>query len=204
MSKKPSRRKCANKKCRQWFKPSRPEQTVCSYSCACAYGKTHTAKTKTKEEREAKRQAKKQQKAAHAAWRERKAAVKPLSHWMDMTQRAVNDLIRETDLANGGGCISCGTRNADSWHAGHYRTTAAASQLRFHHDNIHLQCHSCNVHKSGNIELYRINLVKKIGETRVLSLESNSATHRYSREELSTIRATARADLRALKLLVVA
>lgn len=204
MSKKPTRRKCANTECRQWFKPSRPEQTVCSYSCACAYGKAHTAKVKTKEERKQKRQAKKQQKAAHAAWRERKAAVKPLSHWMDMTQRAVNDLIRETALANGEGCISCGTRTATAWHAGHYRSTAAAGHLRFTRINIQLQCDVCNVHKSGNIELYRANLVKKVGEQSVIALEGDNRTHRWEREELATIRATARAELRALKQLVVA
>ena len=42
-------------------------------------------------------------------------------------------------------------------------------------------------------------LVELIGEERVLALESNNETHRYTREELDGIRAKARADLRALK-----
>lgn len=102
-------------------------------------------------------------------------------------------------LAAGHGCISCGTKTAFAWHAGHYRTTAAAPQLRFNPDNIWLQCSACNVHKSGNIEAYRAALVELIGEERVLALESNNETHRYTREELNGIRAQARADLRALK-----
>lgn len=202
--KKPLRRKCANKDCRAWFNPVRPEQTVCSYACACTYGKAHTAKVKTKEQQIESRQAKEQKKAERATWRDRKAAVKPLSHWIDMTQRAVNDLIRQTALANGDGCISCGTHSASVWHAGHYRSTAAASHLRFTKINIQLQCDVCNVHKSGNIELYRINLVKKIGEPAVIGLECDNSTHRWEREELSVIRAESRAELRALKKLVAA
>ena len=116
-----------------------------------------------------------------------------------MTQRAFNDWRRETLLAAGHGCISCGTKSAFVWHAGHYRTTAAAPQLRFNPDNLWLQCPVCNVHKSGNIEAYRAALVELIGEERVLALESNNETHRYTREELDGIRAKARADLRALK-----
>ncbi|AYN26722.1 recombination protein NinG [Buttiauxella sp. 3AFRM03] len=144
-----------------------------------------------------------EQMAMQKGWKEVTAMIAPHHHGDLLESLDVTDAAEfARRLANGEGCISCGTYNADSWHAGHYRTTAAASQLRFHHDNIHLQCHSCNVHKSGNIELYRINLVKKIGETRILSLENNNDTHRYSREELSTIRATARAELRALKQLV--
>lgn len=197
--KKPVRRKCANKDCRQWFNPSRSEQTVCSYSCACVYGKAQAAKTKTREQQEEQRQAKQQQKLERTAWRERKAAVKPLKHWIDATQRAVNDICRETALANGEGCISCGTRIAFAWHAGHYRSTAAASHLRFTRINIQLQCDACNIHKSGNIELYRINLVKKVGEAAVVNLECDNREHRWEREELAVIRATARAELRELK-----
>lgn len=31
--------------------------------------------------------------------------IKPLKHWIDLTQRAVNDICRETELAEGLGCI---------------------------------------------------------------------------------------------------
>lgn len=112
-----------------------------------------------------------------------------------MTQRAFNDYIRARD---GNICISCGSTTAVSYHAGHYRTTAAASQLRFNEDNVHSQCSACNTHHSGNIGPYRINLITKIGLQRVLALESNNEPHRYTREELDGIRARYRALLREL------
>ncbi|MBW5870568.1 recombination protein NinG, partial [Yersinia enterocolitica] len=62
-----------------------------------------------------------------------------------------------------------------------------------------LQCSSCNVYKSGNIGRYRRNLVSKIGEERVLALENDNRTHRWTVEELEQIRKQARADLRVLK-----
>ncbi len=195
--KKPQRRKCAH--CREWFYPVRNGQLVCSIECASAYGRQQTDKARAKALQITKQHQRDQHKKDRAAWRERKVAVKPLSHWIEMTQRAVNDVVRETALANGEGCISCGTHQSVAWQAGHYRTTAAAPQLRFFRPNIQLQCYHCNVYKSGNIELYRINLVAKIGEAGVLALESNNESHRYTREELAVTRAGARAELRALK-----
>ena len=191
--------KCAHKACRQWFHPVRDGQVVCSFECASAIGKEQTAKAReAAKQKEAQRQ-----RTEEKAGRQRRAArrneLKPIRHWVQMTQRAFNDWRREMLLAAGHGCISCGTKTAFAWHAGHYRTTAAAPQLRFNPDNIWLQCSACNVHKSGNIEAYRSALVDLIGEERVLALESNNETHRYTREELDGIRAKARADLRALK-----
>ncbi|EAA1101320.1 recombination protein NinG, partial [Salmonella enterica subsp. enterica serovar Typhimurium] len=144
------------------------------------------------------------EKKERAAWRQRKAAVKPLKHWIDLTQRAVNDICRETELAEGLGCISCGTKTAFAWHAGHYRSTAAAGHLRFTRFNIHLQCDVCNVYKSGNIEAYRTALVERYGEAAVLALENNNTPHRWTVEELKEIRLAALADLRALKKLEAA
>ncbi|EAR1363920.1 TPA: DUF1367 family protein [Salmonella enterica subsp. enterica serovar Reading] len=130
--------------------------------------------------------------------------IKPLKHWIDLTQRAVNDICRETELAEGLGCISCGTKTAFAWHAGHYRSTAAAGHLRFTRFNIHLQCDVCNVYKSGNIEAYRAALVERYGEAAVLALENNNTPHRWTVEELKEIRLAALADLRALKKLEAA
>lgn len=187
---KPSRRKC--KVCGEKFTPQYDNIRWCCPE--------HGAQFAMQElERKRERQQREKDKTERAAWQERKAAVKPLSHWINMTQRAVNDWRREMLLAAGHGCISCGTKTAFAWHAGHYRTTAAAPQLRFTDDNIWLQCHACNVHKSGNIESYRVALVELIGEERVTALECNNETHRYTREELADIRAQARANLRALK-----
>lgn len=159
---KPSRRKCAH--CREWFHPAREGQVVCSFECASAIGKKQTAKAREA----AKARAVKRQRAEEKEGRQRRAArrseLKPIRYWVQMTQRVFNDWRREMLLADGNACISCGTKTAFAWHAGHYRTTAAAPQLRFNPDNVWLQCSACNVHKSGNIEAYRSALVDLIGE----------------------------------------
>lgn len=177
---KPKKCKC----CPEKFIPRNSLQTVCSPKCAIQLANQIS-------ERKQKRLEKEQR----AAWNKRKADVKPLSHWMNMTQRAFNDYIRARD---GNICISCGSTSAVSYHAGHYRTTAAASQLRFNEDNVHSQCAACNVHHSGAIGPYRINLITKIGLQRVLALESNNEPHRYTREDLDSLRARYRAALREL------
>lgn len=93
------RRKCANKECRQWFHPIREGQIVCSYQCASAVGKEQTRKAREAAQRKAQSLQRAAEKKERAAWRQRKAAVKPLKHWIDLTQRAVNDICRETELA---------------------------------------------------------------------------------------------------------
>ena len=175
------------KKCRicpEKFIPRNSLHICCSPSCAYKYATQQSERKKKREEAEQRK-----------AWNKRKADVKPLSHWVDMTQRAFNDYIRARD---GNICISCGSTTAVSYHAGHYRTTAAASQLRFNEDNVHSQCHACNVHHSGNIGPYRINLITKIGLQRVVALESDNNPHRYTRQELDAIRTRYRALLREL------
>lgn len=175
--------------CSAEYIPRSSLQKVChNYKCALEFNRQA-------DERNAERLKRKREKEERAAWRERKADVKPLKHWEDLTQRVVNDYIRARD---GDICISCGSTTAISYHAGHYRTTAAASQLRFNEDNVHSQCAACNVHHSGAIGPYRINLIAKIGAERVEALENNNTHHRYTREELERIRARYRALLREL------
>lgn len=178
----PKPRKC--KCCPEKFIPRSSLQTVCSPKCAIQLANQLSERKQKSLEKE-----------QRAAWNKRKADVKPLSHWIAITQRAFNDYIRARD---GNVCISCGSPTAVSYHAGHFRTTAAASQLRFNEDNVHSQCASCNTHHSGNIGPYRINLITKIGLQRVEALESNNEPHRYTREELDGIRARYRAALREL------
>lgn len=194
---KPARRKC--KVCNEWFHPAYSNVVWCCPAHGAIYALELRAKQKVKEAAKRIKDERRKEQESRRSHAERRRAVKPLSHWLQMTQRAVNDWRRTMLLAAGYGCISCGTKTAFAWHAGHYRTTAAAPQLRFNPDNIWLQCSACNVHKSGNIEAYRAALVELIGEEKVLSLESNNETHRYTREELDGIRADARAKLRAIK-----
>jgi len=137
-------------------------------------------------ERKREKQAKDKAKKERIEWRKRKASTKPLKHWEDMTQRVVNDYIRERDYDRP--CISCGTWDTVQWEAGHYRSRGKASHIRYNDDNIHKQCHQCNVQLSGNQQQYRIFLIEKIGAERVEALENNNTPHRYSLEELESIR----------------
>lgn len=169
--------------CSTEYLPRSSLQKVCGIQCSIIFGKQAEAQ--------------KREKAERLAWRNRKADAKPLKHWEDMTQRVFNDYIRARD--EGQGCISCGSTTAISYHAGHFRTVKAATQLRFNEDNCNLQCAACNTHHSGNIGPYRINLIAKIGLQRVLALESDNNPHRYTREELDTLRARYRKKLRDLQ-----
>lgn len=176
--------------CSTEYIPRSSLQKVChNYKCAIAFNKQRDAEIAAREQR-------KRDKEARAKWRERKAEAKPLKHWEDLTQRVVNDYIRERDRDLP--CISCGTWTTVQWEAGHFRSRGKASHLRYHEDNIHAQCHHCNVHLSGNQQQYRINLIAKIGAERVEALENNNTPHRYTREELDAIRKRYRALLREL------
>lgn len=179
---KPKKCKC----CPEKFTPRNTLQTVCSPKCAIQLANQLSE-----------RKQKRQEKAERAAWNKRKSDLKPLKHWEDLTQRVVNDYItkgRDRDLP----CISCGTWETVQWEAGHYRSRGAASHLRYSEDNLAKQCHRCNVQLSGNQQQYRINLVIKIGLQRVVALESDNNPYRYTREELTALRALYRAKLRAL------
>ncbi|WON77563.1 recombination protein NinG [Serratia sp. UGAL515B_01] len=177
------------KKCRicpKKFTPVNSLQIVCCPSCAIQYAKQQSERKQKQSEADSRR-----------LWNKRKAALKPLKHWEDMTQRVVNDYIRERDRDLP--CISCGTWVTVQWEAGHYRSRGAASHLRYNEDNIHKQCHHCNDNLSSNAIPYRAALVEKIGLERVLALENNNTPHRYTREELDALRAEYRAKTRALK-----
>lgn len=181
----PKLKKC--KCCPERFIPRTSTQTVCSPKCAIQLARQLSDRKK-----------KHQEKIDRAAWNKRKAEVKPLKHWEDATQRVVNEYIRERDRDLP--CISCGTWTTVQWEAGHFRSRGAASHLRYDEDNIHKQCHRCNAELSSNAIPYRAGLVVKIGLQRVEALENNNTPHRYTREELKSIRMHYRAKLRALKL----
>lgn len=114
----------------------------------------------------------KQDRAEH---RERKKAIETIGKVLKRVQRACNEFIKERDWHQP--CISCGRPN-DGQHkrdAGHYKAVGkgGGSPVRFHVDNIHMQCSiECNVHGGGgNHPGYRPNLVLRIGEERVRAVE---------------------------------
>lgn len=190
------RRKCLN--CRKHFAPTSNGQVVCSWPCNIAQTRKQAKKARETAMQKLNPVCRSLAAGSHASVSNPKRIIKPIGHWLDLTQRHVNELRRKTCLANGDGCISCGTHYSPEWHAGHYRTIAAAGHLRFEPDNIWLQCSFCNIERSGNRVAFRAALVARIGESRVLVLENDNRLHRWTRGEVKAIRLKALADLRSL------
>lgn len=167
--------------CKTKFEPHNSLQAVCSASCALALVRKST-------EEKAKAQRK---------WvREQKERLKSRGDHMREAQHAFNAYIRARDVDLP--CISCGTYIAGQYHAGHYRTTKAAPELRFDESNVHKQCAQCNNFDSGNIIEYRINLIKRIGQAEVDRLEGPNPAKHYTIDDLKAIKAKYRALTREL------
>lgn len=185
MTAKPPRpKKC--RVCRETYTPSKALQIVCSPSCALLHAKQ-------KGEKERKALAKIERKAIKG----RKEQLKGRAEYMKEAQQAFNAWVRERDADQP--CISCGRHHQGQYHAGHYRTTKACPELRFHPDNCNKQCAPCNNHMSGNIVEYRIALVRKIGADAVAWLEGPHAPKRYSIDDLKQIKAQYQAMTRELQ-----
>jgi hypothetical protein len=174
------------KSCRQKFVPTKPLQVACSISCALELARVAQAKRQAQEATK--------ERVEHA---KRKEATKTKGQHTKDAQIAFNAFIRERDRDLP--CVSCGRHHQGQYHAGHYRTTAAAPELRFEPLNVWKQCAPCNNHKSGNLIEYRIELVKRIGVARVEWLEGPHEPKRYTVEDLKAIKAEYRAKLRELQ-----
>ena len=83
---------------------------------------------------------------------------------------------RDADWRGNCRCISCGIiKNwKDGIDAGHYIAQGSDYALKFNEINVNAQCsYYCNKMKSGNLILYRIGLVGKVGEKKVKELEQS-------------------------------
>jgi hypothetical protein len=146
-----------------------------------------------------------------AEMRRRKQAIETIPELIKKAQHAFNAYIRERD--RGQPCICCGRplgmgngEASDSgqstgglFDCGHYRSIGSASHLRFHEDNAHGQTKYCNRHGAGRAVDYRIGLIERIGEEKVLALEANNTPVKWDRETLRQIRTTYTAKARQLK-----
>ena len=155
----------------------------CSVECLALHAKEKRIKTQQAKD-------KKEMKAA-------KERIKTKAQWMREAQAEFNKFIRLRDASEP--CISCGRHHQGQYHAGHYRTTAAAPQLRFDEHNNNKQCAPCNSHLSGNIVNYRPGLIEKIGIGQVLELEQNNEIKRWSIAELKEIKERYRAKCREIE-----
>jgi hypothetical protein len=153
--------------CQQSFIRLRPMQAVCSFKCA-----TRTVKADKRKEAE--------------DTRARRVALKSRRDWLNEAQKAFNAWVRARDAALP--CVSCGRHHEGQYHAGHYLTVGARPELRFTPANCHKQCSACNTHLHGNLVLYRVELVKRIGLAAVEALEGPHPPAKWSADELKTIR----------------
>ena len=104
---KPSRRKC--KVCNEWFHPQYDNIRWCCPEHGAIYAIELRSKEKVKAEAKRIKDKRREDEDSRRRHAEKRRDVKPLRHWVQMTQRAVNDWRREMLLAAGHGCISCGT-----------------------------------------------------------------------------------------------
>jgi hypothetical protein len=166
-------KKCSE--CGGGFKPFRTTQSVCSTACAI---KDAATKAKKKEAKE---------------WKVEKA--RRVDKMKTRTQK-INDVrpvfqrwIRHRDKDQP--CISCGTKTATKWDAGHYLKAELYTGLILNEVNCNKQCQRCNQYGGGMQAEYRIGLVKRIGEAAVLELESIKdalRVYKWSDDELSEIK----------------
>jgi hypothetical protein len=177
---------CKAASCNRKFTPARPLQSCCSIACAIEYSNRIKAKQISQESTSKRKE-----------HREAKERIKSRADHIKEAQTAFNRYIRarDADLP----CISCGRFHDGQWHAGHYRTTAAAPELRFDERNVHKQCAPCNNHKHGNITEYRINLVKLFGNDFMEWLEGPHEPKKYTILELKEIKEYYKKRLKELK-----
>jgi hypothetical protein len=168
------------------FEPSRPFQTWCSPECGLELARKKQATAAAKKARAERR--------ADKATRER---LKTRADWAREAQQAFNGYIRarDRDLP----CVSCGRHHQGQWHAGHYLSRGARPELAYHPDNCHKQCAPCNTHLSGNLVLYRVNLIERIGLDRVEWLEGPHAPLKLTSEALKSLRDEYRAKAKAIE-----
>jgi len=168
--------------CGNQFMPFNTTHRVCSPGCAIEF-----ARNKAKQS--FKRKTRKEVKKLNDGDR---------SIQLKKAQAAFNAYVRERDSREG--CISCGKINdSKQFHAGHYQSTGAHPELRFHPFNNHKQCAPCNNHLSGNIVNYRPRLISKIGQKAIDWLESTSSTYKLTLDDIKEIRQFYKQQLKILK-----
>ncbi len=91
--------------------------------------------------------------------------------------------IEEADINGDCSCCSCVAKGPfDRFHGGHFVAGRSIAVL-FEPDNVWPQCPDCNIARHGNIKMYRAFLVDKIGEKRIVWLESQ----RHKNQTLSRV-----------------
>lgn len=109
-----------------------------------------------------------------------------IDFWAAKAKKACHDYIKLRDFDKP--CISCGTTANVQYAAGHYRPSGVNAALRYDESNIHKQCNRyCNSGMSGNLTLYRIGLIQRVGIETVEWLESNHDVKRWTIDDLKAV-----------------
>ena len=177
---------CANPACDEKFVPAQLGQKVCGWACGLAIKDVNQEKAR-----------KSLALVERRAIKVRKEKLKSRADHLKDTQQAFNAWIRERDAALP--CVSCGRHHQGQWHAGHYRTVSAHPAIRYEPLNVWKQCAPCNTHKSGDLLNYRAELVRRIGEDKVLWLEGPHEPKKYTVDDLKAMTADYRARVRSIK-----
>lgn len=173
------KKKCANPSCGDSFVEERMGQSACSIACAIVVGRLDAGKKERKQD---------------AVRREK---LKTRSDYIKEAQRAFNAWIKARDAALP--CVSCGRHHTGAYHAGHYLSVGARPELRFEPLNVWKQCAPCNTYLSGNLVLYRQELIRRIGIDKVEWLEGPHETPKQTAEDLQQMAKRYRALARTLK-----
>ena len=165
--------------------------------CIDAYAEAEEAKAKRKAEKQARMQAK----VERAEDRRKREAMKTINQLIAEAQAAFNAVIRERDKDKG--CFVCGRPFRDVpgqvQHAGHVRSRGAAGHLRFNEDNCHGECEGCNGPHGAKPHEIKAGAIARIGQKRYDALEADNATHKWTHDELRSIRDTYKAKLKEMK-----
>ncbi len=181
-------KKC--KVCPSMFTPSRMGQKVCGALCALTFARSVRAKD---EKREAIRDR-----------RETKVKLekfKTIAILIAAAQVPFNAFIRLRDKDKG--CFVCGRPFKDVpgqvQHAGHVRSRGAAGHLRFNEDNCMGECEGCNGPHGAKPHEIKAGAIARIGQERFDALEADNTPHKWTREELISIKTTYAAKVREMK-----
>lgn len=81
-----------------------------------------------------------------------------------------------TKATHGDHCFTCGAPGltGGNWQAGHFVNAGKSAAVRYHPDNLRVQCGRCNVWLRGNLAEYAIRLLDEIGEEKFRRLLAKS------------------------------
>lgn len=140
------------------------------------------------------------QKKERAEDKVKRQAMKKISDLIADAQVKFNAFIRERDQDKG--CFVCGRPFrpvvGQVQHAGHVRSRGAAGHLRFNEDNCMGECEGCNGPHGAKPHEIKSGAIARIGLERFEALENDNAPHKWTREELLSIKTTYAARTRAL------